>query len=387
MFHSSHIEISKSALTHNIDYLKSRFGDDTKMSSVIKGNAYGHGIEQIIPLAEESGIDHFSVFSADEAYRAFKVKHNETELMIMGMIEDEAIAWAIEHGVSFYVFDIFRLQSAKQYADEIGKPAHIHLELETGMHRTGISQEKLPDVLTFLLEHRHNFVIEGICTHFAGAESISNYLRIKNQLSLFVRTVKKLQKAGLTYKKLHTACSAAAIRYPRTIMDMVRIGIAQYGMWPNRETFMHDVMEQNGDEYATDPLRRVISWKSKVMSIKDVAANRFVGYGTSFLTQRKTKIATVPVGYVHGFSRSLSNSGSVLINGLKAPVIGVVNMNMLMADVTDLEGEVAKGDEVIIIGTDGTIDMSVSSFSELTNNLNYETLARLPNDIPRKIVA
>ena len=387
MFHSSHIEISKSALAHNLNYLKSRFGDDTQISSVIKGNAYGHGIEHIIPLAERSGIRHFSVFSADEAYRAHQSMKPETELMIMGMIEDEAISWAIEHGISFYIFDIIRLESAKKYAEEIGKPARIHLELETGMHRTGISQEKVPIVLQFLLDHQHLFVIEGICTHFAGAESISNYLRIKNQLSLFIRTVKKLQKSGLEYKKLHTACSAAAIRYPRTIMDMVRIGIAQYGMWPNRETFMHDVVEQNGDEYAADPLRRVISWKSRIMSIKEVPTNRFVGYGTSFLTQRKTILATVPIGYAHGFSRNLSNSGTVLINGLKAPVIGVVNMNMLMADITDLAENAQKGDEVIIIGTDGKTDMTVSSFSELTNNLNYETLARLPNDIPRKVVA
>lgn len=387
MFHSSHIEISKSALSHNLNYLKSRFGVDTQISSVIKGNAYGHGIEQIIPLAEHSGVNHFSVFSADEAYRAHQSMKPETELMIMGMIEDEAICWAIENEISFYIFDLVRLESAKKYAEQIGKPARIHLELETGMHRTGISQEKVPIVLQFLLDHQHLFVIEGICTHFAGAESISNYLRIKNQLSLFIRTVKKLRKSGLEYKKLHTACSAAAIRYPRTIMDMVRIGIAQYGMWPNRETFMHDVVEQNGDEYAADPLRRVISWKSRIMSIKVVPANRFVGYGTSFLTQRKTTIATVPIGYAHGFSRNLSNSGNVLINGLKAPVIGVVNMNMLMADITELAESAHKGDEVIIIGTDGKTDMTVSSFSELTNNLNYETLARLPHDIPRKVVA
>ncbi|MCH8487991.1 MAG: alanine racemase [Candidatus Cyclonatronum sp.] len=385
MLHSSFIELNKAAYKQNIQFLRERFGPDVTFSSVIKGNAYGHGIENILPMAEAEGIRHFSVFSADEALKALNARSRDSELMIMGMIDDDELAWAVEHDISFYVFEIGRLQAAAEAAKRIGKPARIHIELETGMYRTGFNREELQQALDFLADEKEQFIIEGICTHFAGAESVTNYLRIKNQMKAFSKLHRMVVKSGLPYRMCHTACSAAAIRYPKTRMDMVRIGIAQYGMWPNRETYLFDVVERNGDELSENPLRRVISWKSRVMSIKSVPANRFIGYGTSYLTNTETKIATVPVGYTHGFSRNLSNLGRVLIEGKRVPVIGVVNMNMMMVDVNGIEG-VQKGSEVIIIGEKNGIDMTVASFSELTNMLNYETLARLPEKIPRFVV-
>ncbi|MCH8558474.1 MAG: alanine racemase [Balneolia bacterium] len=386
MFHTSFIEIDKNAYKQNLNYLKEKFGPDTTFSSVIKGNAYGHGIEHIVSLAEENGVRHFSVFSADEALKAFESIGQGSELMIMGMIDDHEIEWAIEHDISFYVFEQERLEAAAGAARKMNKPAQVHLELETGMYRTGFNKDELKTALDFISANSDALIIEGVCTHFAGAESIGNYLRVKNQIKAFNKLMRMVEKSGVNYKKCHTACSAAAIRYPKTTLDMVRIGIAQYGLWPNRETFMHEVVERNGDGTpGEDPLKRVISWKSKVMSTKKVPANRFIGYGTSYLTNEETHIATVPVGYTHGFNRSLSNLGRVLINGKRVPVIGLVNMNMMMVEITTVEG-VKKGSDVTIIGNEGGIDMSVGSFSELTNRLNYETLARLPHDIPRIIV-
>lgn len=386
MFHTSCIEINEAAFRQNIAYLKQKTGPDTRFSSVIKGNAYGHGIETILPIAEASGVDHFSVFSADEALRASEVRSPGSDIMIMGMIDDYELEWAIESGISFYVFEIERLEAAVRAAKKTGQKARIHIELETGMYRTGFNKNELEIALPFLKENMDSLVIEGICTHLAGAESISNYLRVKNQIKAYSKLNRMIDKTGLAYKKKHIACSAAAIRYPKTILDMVRIGIAQYGLWPNRETFMQDVVENNRNELSEDPLKRVISWKSKVMSTKRVPANRFIGYGTSYLTNDVTYIATVPVGYTHGFNRSLSNLGRVLINGNRLPVIGLVNMNMMMVDITGQEEVIKRGDDVIIIGTEGNIDMTVGSFSELTNKLNYETLARLPHDIPRYVV-
>lgn len=386
MFHTSCIEINEAAFRQNIAYLRQKTGPDTRFSSVIKGNAYGHGIETILPMAEACGVDHFSVFSADEALRANEVRSPSSDIMIMGMIDDYELEWAIESGISFYVFEMERLEAAVRAAKKTGQKARIHIELETGMYRTGFNKTELEIALPFLQENMDSLVIEGICTHLAGAESISNYLRVKNQIKAYGKLSRMIEKTGLPFKKKHVACSAAAIRYPKTVLDMVRIGIAQYGLWPNRETFMQDVVENNRNELSEDPLKRVISWKSKVMSTKRVPANRFIGYGTSYLTNDVTYIATVPVGYTHGFNRSLSNLGRVLINGNRLPVIGLVNMNMMMVDITGQEEEIKRGDDVIIIGTEGNIDMSVGSFSELTNKLNYETLARLPHDIPRYIV-
>lgn len=386
MFHTSYIEINRAAFRQNIAYLRQKIGPDTCYSSVIKGNAYGHGIDTILPMAEACGVRHFSVFSADEALRASEVRSAGSDLMIMGMIDDQELEWAIESGISFYVFEMERLEAAVQAAQKVGRKARIHLELETGMYRTGFDKTDLELAIKYLMQHLDAIEIEGVCTHFAGAESISNYLRVKNQIKAYGKLTRIIDKSGLPYRKQHVACSAAAIRYPRTVLDMVRIGIAQYGLWPNRETFMQDVVENNRNELSEDPLKRVISWKSRVMSTKRVPANRFIGYGSSYLTNDITYIATVPVGYTHGFNRSLSNLGRVLISGNRLPVIGLVNMNMMMVDITGVQDKITRGSDVVIIGTDGNIDMTVGSFSELTSKLNYETLARLPHDIPRCVV-
>ena len=187
---------------------------------------------------------------------------------------------------------------------------------------------------------------------------------------------------GLQPDKCHTACSAAAMRYPDTRMDLVRIGILQYGFFPSRELQV-ELNHKRG--IPLDPLRRIISWKSRVMDVKYVGAGEFVGYGTSYLANADMKIATIPVGYSHGYSRSLSNQGRVLIRGQRVVVVGTVNMNMISVDVTQVEG-VEKGDEVVLIGQQGELEISVSSFSEFSDQVNYELLTRLPRDIPRKVV-
>ena len=191
-----------------------------------------------------------------------------------------------------------------------------------------------------------------------------------------------MSKFGLPPKIRHTACSAAALRYSATKMDMARIGILQYGFFPSKEILIHYLTKNKEHEF---PLRRVISWKSKVMSIKKVKTGEFIGYGTSYLANSDMKIATIPVGYSHGFSRLLSNQGRVLIHGQRVSVVGAVNMNMMSVDITNLEG-VKNGDEVVIIGKQGDMEISVASFGDVSNLVNYELLTRLPHDIPRIVV-
>jgi len=167
-------------------------------------------------------------------------------------------------------------------------------------------------------------------------------------------------------------------------MDMVRFGVAQYGIWPSMETKMNNLLSEEA-KFIRDPLKTVLSWKSQVMSIKTVSRGNFVNYGNSFLTTKNMKLATIPVGYHHGYSRTLSNSGHVLIRGKKADVVGMVNMNMFMVNVTHIPA-VKNGDEVVLIGKQGDFSISVSSFAELTNMMNYELLSRLPYQIPRIVV-
>lgn len=382
MFHTSHIEISRSAYRKNIRYLRKVVGEKPVISSVIKGNAYGHGIEHMVPLAEGAGLKHFSVFSASEALQVCRVKKPTSDVMIMGHLDDEQIEWAIEHEVEFFVFDPERLEKCLEMARKLNKPARIHIEAETGFNRTGFDYNYLPELMKTLQSHREHFIFEGLCTHYAGAESIANYVRVREQISLYKKFYKFFWRHQLIPNKKHTACSAAVLSYPTTIMDMVRIGIAQYGFWPSPETQMFRFHKDPTDD---NPLRRLISWKSQVMVVKEVEAGDFVGYGSSYLANKKMKIAIVPVGYSNGFSRSLSNMGRVLIRGKRVPVIGTVTMNTMTVNVTDIP-HVEKGDEVVLIGNQKRLSISVASFSEMSNELNYQTLTRLPADIPRQVV-
>ena len=153
----------------------------------------------------------------------------------------------------------------------------------------------------------------------------------------------------------------------------------QYGYWSSRETLINYLSKKKNK---IDPIQRIITWKSKIMTIKTVKTGEFIGYGTSYMAENEMQIGIIPVGYSHGYSRSLSNQGRILINGHRASVIGMVNMNMLVADITYIPGT-KPGDEVILIGNQGDLAISVSSFSELSDQLNYEMLTRLPQDIPR----
>lgn len=374
------IEIDKNAYLHNLEFLKTIF-KDAEISSVVKGNAYGHGIEQIVPLAQNAGIKYFSVFSLEEACRVHSVKEKDVHLMIMGFIPNDSYEWVIEHNISFFIYETGDLNRAIKAAKKVKKKANVHLELETGMNRTGLDDANLNQALKIIKENKQHVHVKGVCTHFAGAESIANHVRIKRQIINYNRQLTHIKKGGIDPEKLHMACSAAAISYPRTRKDLIRTGILQYGFWPSFETRIAFMQKY---KHTIDPLRRVLSWKSRVMHTKTIEPGEFISYGTAFFASEHKKIAVIPVGYADGFNRSLSNNGRVLIHGKIAPVIGLVNMNMLIADITNIN-HVKPGDEVVLIGKQKNNIIMVSSFSEFTQQVNYELLTRLPGNIPRII--
>jgi len=319
-----------------------------------------------------------------EAYRARKAMNNNSDLMIMNMIDKNDLKWAIENNISYFVFDFERLEKSIEIAKQVSKQAKIHIEVETGFNRTGFKEHEIDKVITEYNNNREYLHIEGLCTHYAGAESIANYYRIREQISKFNRIKEIIHQNNVYPKHFHSACSAAALTYEDTLMNMVRIGISQYGFWPSSETKIYNMLSDNA-HFTKDPLHRILSWKSKIISINNIKAGEFIGYGNSYLTSENTKIAIVPVGYYHGFSRSLSNLGYVLINNRKAPVVGMINMNMSIINITGINNA-SIGDEVVIIGKQGRHEISVSSFSDMANYVNYEMLVRLPYEIPRIIV-
>jgi alanine racemase len=379
MNETSEINLLNDSLLNNISFVRKQINKATELCAVVKGNAYGHGIETFVQMLLNSGVKSFAVFSADEARRVNLMLPNGCRLIIMGDLDEAALPWCIEENVEFYVFSFERLKQAIRVSHESGKKARIHIELETGMYRTGFDDTDMPELLSLLDSAREFIHLSGLCTHFAGAELIENLDRIQIQAANFTAGIEEFQKQNLIPQTVHACCSAAMMRIPEMHFDLVRVGILLYGFWPSKEMAI---------EYSTlhpsepNPLRRVIQWKSRVMSIKNVPAGSWIGYGESFAARTNMKIAIIPVGYAHGYARSLSNFGQVLIQGEKLPLLGLVNMNCISVDVT-LLNDIAVGDEVMLIGKQDDQEISVASFSERSEQLNYELLTRLPHSIPR----
>lgn len=379
MFQNSQIILSKSALKSNLRFIKKHLNPGVKLCSVVKGNAYGHGLVEYVSLAMECGVQYFAVHSAEDAYLLHSYLPQIPRIFIMGSIEEHAIEWAVQNGVEFAVFDFERLHLTILAAQKWECKAGIHIEVETGMRRTGFEHTEFPKLCSQLLEHKSCLRVVGLFTHFAGAESLANHFRVNNQLKNFQESVSIFKSLGIEPKLTHAACSAAMLNYPQSQFNMVRVGILQYGFWPNSETFIRFC----GDQSTTpDKLKRVINWQTHVMSLKDVKKGCFVGYGTAYLAHKNMRLAIIPVGYSHGYSRNLSNVGQVLIRGKLCNVVGTVNMNSLSVDVTHVP-DVQKLDPVILIGKQNGKAITVSSFSEQSNQLNYELLTRLPYSIPR----
>lgn len=383
MYHTSSLEISASAYSQNIAFIRSRIGQKPVISAVVKGNAYGHGIVQLIPIAELAGVHHFSTFSSDEAREVLASSSQPNEIMIMGMLQLEEIPDLIQLGIQFFVFDFERLEKAIEASKSQKKKAQIHVEIETGFRRTGFEWDDREKLLRLLVDNKLHLELKGLCTHYAGAESAQNHTRILGQLEQFERFRRFFKENDLEFERLHTACSAATLLFPETHMDLVRVGISGYGFWPTRETF--ELIQNQLPPENRNPLKRLLTWKTEIMSLKHVKSGDFVGYGKSFLADRDMTLAIIPVGYSQGYGRNLSNSGRVLIAGKYCPVIGTVNMNAVAVDTSHLVNPSA-GDEVILIGNQGENEITVGSFAETSDLINYEMLTRLPSQIPRKIV-
>ena len=379
---SSKIYLNKENYKKNVDFIRKIIGKKPIFSSVVKGNAYGHGLKEFVSMAEDCGINHFSVFSQDEAQSVKKFSKNNSTIMIMGVVSLDNIGWVIKNDVEFFVFNYKRINSALEVAKKINKKIKIHIEFETGLNRTGFSEHELPELFSILKKNKKFIVIKGLCTHFAGAESVANYHRIQRQMKRFKKYVEIFDKENIKYEFLHTACSAAAVTMPKSRMGLVRVGIIQFGFWPSDETKMFYLANKKKKK---DPLHPILTWKSEIMSIKNVKAGEYIGYANYYLAKEDMRVGTVPVGYSQGYSRTLSNNSWVVVHGELAEVIGVINMNLFQIDLTPFE-DVNIGDEVTLVGFNGDKEIKFSSFSDRKSLLNYEILTKISRAIPREII-
>ncbi|NOY22333.1 MAG: alanine racemase [Acidobacteria bacterium] len=374
MYFPSWIELDTKALKRNFQFFRNRIGSRTAIYPVVKANAYGHGMSEIVHAISPLS-DGFCVHSAEEASR---IPGNKP-ILILGHFPDEmgflARLMLDQHPV-FTITSTAQAAELDRAAKAAGIPASIHIKVETGTHRLGLQPDEALEMVS-RLEAFENIKLRGFSTHFANIEDTTNHQFAMKQLFIFNSFRSALPQGG-NYR-FHCACSAAALLFPETHMDMVRLGISLYGYYSSGETRLSSMQQGLQPE---DKLRPVLSWKTRPIQIKDVAAGDFVGYGLTYRAHRPMTIAVLPVGYSDGYDRRLSNSGYVLIKGQRAPICGRICMNMMMVDVTHIN-EVRHDEVVTLIGHDRDEQITAETLASKTGTIHYEVLAGINPAIPR----
>ncbi len=370
----SWVEISKSALVHNLKTFRGLVGKDVILAPAVKANAYGHGLVECAKILSDNGADYLCVnapFEAEEIRKA----GIKTPILIIGYTPLSDLEKVVKlKDVEMIVYNIETLKNLKKFEKNIG----IHLKIETGNHRQGIELKDLPDFIQ-LLKKTPNAELKGISTHFANLEDRVNQEYAMRQLKQFKKAIHMLEADGMAPHYHHCANTAATILLPEAYFNFVRVGIGIYGLWPSEKTLK--AAQRAGINIELKP---VMTWKTVVAQIKDIKKGSLIGYGCTYKMPKNGRIAVLPIGYYDGYVRLLSNRGIVLIRGQKAPVIGRVCMNMIMVDVTDIPN-VKLEDEVVLIGRQGKEQITSEEMGELSQTINYEVTTRINERIARRI--
>jgi alanine racemase len=368
------IEVSLPALRRNAQALRDLVGAGAA-AFVVKGNAYGHGIVETA-LAIEPFAVKLCVYSIEEAI-ALRDGGITAPILILGPVPPDALDDALGAGVEVALWD------TGAYVRELAAAAHkaharvkAHVKVNTGLNRLGLAPEELQDAVEDYC-HVRDIEIAGIFSHLASAEEIDSPYTM-HQLERFNHAYTQAEPVLASHHVMpvrHIAASAAAMVWPQTRLDMSRFGIALYGLWPSPQT--REAM--NGGKL---PLEPALSYVSELITTRQIDAGEAVGYGTTFHAPRTMRIGVVPVGYADGLSRALGNTGSVLIEGTRCPIVGRVAMNMSIVDLTHA-GNAKCGSLVTLIGRDGDAEITADDWAVWTGTINYEVVTRLPASVPR----
>ncbi|MBC8357633.1 MAG: alanine racemase [Candidatus Aminicenantes bacterium] len=373
------VEIDSSALSHNIHQFRKLIGENRKLLVMVKANAYGHGMMEVSDIALRAGADWLGVDSLEEGLFLRKKGFN-CPILTVGYIPFEGLKEAVTNDLRITVYNLEAVSQLATICRQLNKKALLHVKVETGTFRQGVSGE---EVLSFIhkIQEFPELVLEGLSSHFANIEDTTDHSYAQFQLKNFNNIFHELKKNNIKIPIKHISCSASAILFPETYFDMVRAGIGIYGLWPSKETYLSCLLQKRKPLL----LKPVLSWKTRIAQIKKVPKASFIGYGCTYKTTRATVLAVLPVGYYDGYSRGLSNSSYVLIRGQRAPIRGRVAMDFIMADITDIPG-INLEDEVILIGSDGEEAITADDLALLVETINYEIVSRINPLISRIIV-
>jgi alanine racemase len=362
-------DVDLGAIEYNYIQVKRLVGKDVMLMVVVKANAYGHGTVEISQVLEKMGVNYLGVATTDEAVR-LRDHGIKTPILILGSILPEEVKIAKDRDIAITLCSYEILNEIRRLAkgEEPGDPRiKVHIKIDTGMGRIGIWHE---EALKFVKEVANEKCInlEGIYTHFSSAgrdEFFTNY-----QIESFERLLAAIEKSWIKISLKHAANSIATVDFKRSYLNLVRPGLIIYGMYP-KHTFPKLIK-----------LKPAMSLKTKIVFIKDIPPGRSISYGRTFISQKPTKIATLPIGYADGYNRGVSNKAQVLVRGQFAPIVGKVTMDQALVDVGHIKG-VKTGDEVVLIGKQGRHEIRVEKLARLAGTIAYDFICGISNRVPR----
>lgn len=367
-YYRVYAEINLDAIVKNVDNLMALTKENTGALAVVKADGYGHG-DVAVAKAVAQKVTGYAVATLDEGVN-LRENGVKKPILVLGYVDPYEFDILVSHEITATVFDVETAQLLADAARVQKKQAHCHIKVDTGMRRIGLEPDENGIAIVKQITALKELSADGIFTHFAASDE-TDKTSAEHQFKLFTDFTGRLEKEGIHFTYRHCANSAAVIDMPQVDLDMVRLGIAMYGMYPSDEVKKEKV-----------ELFPALDLKSHVTMVKEIPAGEKVSYGGTFTTTRTTKLATVSVGYGDGYPRALSSKGYVLVRGQKAPIVGRVCMDQMMVDVTDIEN-VTRADIVTLIGKDGDAEITVEEIAALAGTFNYEFVCDLGKRIPR----
>ena len=355
--------IDLGAISRNIAEIRKKIGNKRGLMAVVKADGYGHGAVEVSRAALRSGADFLGVALPEEGQQ-LREAGIEAPILVVGLIQPEEAYKVVKFQLSQAVASVELLEALNHEASKVSTWISVHVKLETGMGRIGVKPE---DAVSFVRKVKSfkNLNLEGLFSHFSSADEKDKTFS-ERQLQLFDQVIGNLQLAGIEVPKKHIANSAAILDLPQSYYDIVRPGIMIYGLYPSREV-SHSI-----------ELKHAMTFKTKISEVKVVPPGTPISYGRTFITKKKTTVATLPVGYADGYNRLLSNHGEVLVKGRRAPVNGTICMDMCMVDASSVE-DIRPGDEVILFGE----ELPVDEIAAKIGTINYEVVCGVNKRVPR----
>jgi alanine racemase len=369
---SSWVEISESALRANFAALSSLCGDETQIAPVVKANAYGHGLELCARILAQSGADMLCVNELAEA-ETLSAMGLTTPIYVLGPINVQDAPVIAELGCHIVVSDPNTLNALAEAGQAYGRPVPVHVKLETGTNRQG-ADEATARRLVSESRRLSGVRLAGVSTHLADVEDETEHTYAKVQLDRFERVF----PSPLDGAVRHCSSSAAHLLFERARYEMIRPGIAVYGLWPSEPTRISAQIVHG----ASLVLKPTLCWKTRIAQFKTVKLGDYVGYGRTHRAGGDGRIALLPVGYYDGYDRHLSNEGAVLIGGRRAAIVGRICMNMTMVNVSDIP-DAGVGDEVVLLGQQDDEEMAAEELAAKIGTINYEVTTRIHERLPR----